>query len=94
MPRIKPLEKLVSKARRLRNHHQERHRPSGFGFALADRVDYLDPVRWDALTAQSSMFLSRRYLRVLEEAGPENSNNVMRWSFAATNRSRRSLRSR
>ena len=72
MPRIKPLDKLVSKARRLREHHQERHRPSGFGFALADRVDYLDPVRWDALTAQSSMFLSRRYLRVLEEAGPQN----------------------
>ena len=72
MPRIKPLDKLVSKARSLRDHHQERHRPSGFGFALADRVDYLDPVRWDALTAQSSMFLSRRYLRVLEEAGPEN----------------------
>lgn len=74
MPRIKPLDKLVNKARRLRDDHQERHRPSGFGFALADRVDYLDPVRWDALTAQSSMFLSRRYLRVLEEAGPENLN--------------------
>ena len=72
MPRIKPLDKLVNKARRLRDYHQERHRPSGFGFALADRVDYLDPVRWDALTAQSSMFLSRRYLRVLAEAGPEN----------------------
>ena len=74
MPRIKPLDKLVSKARRLRDHHQERHRPSGFGFALADRVDYLDPVRWDAVTANSSMFLSRRYLRVLEDAGPENLN--------------------
>ncbi|HEU4795104.1 MAG TPA: GNAT family N-acetyltransferase [Pyrinomonadaceae bacterium] len=72
MPRIAPLDKLVNKARRLRDDHKERHRPSGFGFALADRVDYLDPVRWDALTAQSSMFLSRRYLRVLEEAGPEN----------------------
>jgi hypothetical protein len=72
MPRLRPLDKLVNKARRLRDHHQERHRPSGFGFALADRVDYLDPVRWDALTAESSMFLSRRYLRVLEEAGPEN----------------------
>jgi hypothetical protein len=72
MPRLKPLDKLVNKARRLRDHHQERHRPTGFGFALADRVDYLDPVRWDALTAESSMFLSRRYLRVLEEAGPEN----------------------
>lgn len=74
MRRIKPLNRLVTKARRLRDHHQERHRPSGFGFALADRVDYLDPVRWDALTAESSMFLSRRYLRVLEEAGPENLN--------------------
>jgi hypothetical protein len=72
MPRLKPLDKLVNKARRLRDHHQERHRPTGFGFALADRVDYLDPVRWDALTAESSMFLSRRYLRVLEEAGPEH----------------------
>lgn len=72
MPRIPPLDKLVNKARRIREDHKERHRPSGFGFALADRVDYLDPVRWDALTAPSSMFLSRRYLRVLEDAGPEN----------------------
>jgi predicted N-acyltransferase len=72
MPRIKPLDKLVNKARRLRDHHKERHRPSGFGFALADKVDYFDPARWDAITASSSMFLSRRYLRVLEEAGPEN----------------------
>lgn len=72
MPRIKPLDRLVDKARRLREDHQERHRPSGFGFALADKVDYLDPVRWDALTAHASMFLSRRYLRVLEDAGPEN----------------------
>jgi hypothetical protein len=72
MARLKPLDKLVSKARRLRDHHQERNRPSGFGFALADRVDYLDPVRWDTLTANASMFLSRRYLRVLEDAGPEN----------------------
>jgi predicted N-acyltransferase len=72
MPRIAPLDKLVNKARRLREDHKERHRPSGYGFALADRVDYLDPERWDALTASSSMFLSRRYLRVLEESGPEN----------------------
>jgi Acetyltransferase (GNAT) domain len=72
MPRLKPLDTLVNKARRLRADHQERHRPSGFGFALADRVDYLDPARWDSLTAQSSLFLSRRYLRVLEQAGPEN----------------------
>lgn len=72
MPNIKPLKKLVTKARDLRARHEERHRPSGFGFALADSVDYLDGARWDKLTADNSMFLSRRYLRVLEEAGPEN----------------------
>jgi hypothetical protein len=72
MPSIKPLKKLVNKARGLRDSHRERHRPTGFGFALADSVEYLDTARWDALTAHDSLFLSRPYLRVLEEAGPEN----------------------
>lgn len=72
MPNIKPLKKLVNKARDLRDSHRERHRPTGFGFALSDSIDYMDAARWDALTAHASLFLSRRYLRVLEEAGPEN----------------------
>ncbi len=72
MPSIKPLKKLVNKARDLRDGHRERHRPTGFGFALADSVEYLDTARWDSLTARDSLFLSRNYLRVLEEAGPEN----------------------
>lgn len=69
---IKPFKKLVDKARDLREGHRVRHRPTGFGFALADSVDYLDAARWDAVTAGGSLFVSRRYLRVLEEAGPEN----------------------
>lgn len=72
MPNIKPLKKLVTKARNLREHHHERHRPSGFGFALADSIDYLDAAHWNTVTTHDSLFLSRRYLRVLEEAGPEN----------------------
>jgi hypothetical protein len=72
MASIKPLRKLVSKARDLREGHSQRHRPTGFGFALADSVDYLDAARWDAATAHDSLFLSRRYLRVLEDARPEN----------------------
>jgi len=72
MPNIKPLRKLVTKARDLREHHRERHRPSGFAFALADSIDYLDAAHWDKVTSHNSLFLSRRYLRVLEEAGPEN----------------------
>ena len=72
MPNIKPLNKLVTKARNLRDHHHERHRPSGFGFALADSIDYLDREHWDMVASHNSLFLSRRYLRVLEDAGPEN----------------------
>ena len=72
IPRIKPLQKLVSKARDLRDAHEERHRPTGFGFALADNVDYLDTDRWDILTKRDSLFFSRRYLRVLEDAAPDH----------------------
>ena len=72
MPNIKPLNKLVTKARDLREHHKERHRPSGYAFAVADSIDYLDQTHWNKVTAHDSLFLSPRYLRVLEEAGPEN----------------------
>ncbi len=71
-PLKKPIKKLVNKARDLRASHHERHRSTGFGFALADSVDYLDTGRWDQLAANNSLFLSRRYLQVLEEVGPEN----------------------
>jgi hypothetical protein len=72
MSGIKPLKKLVSRARELRDGHRARHRPTGFGFAFADSVEYLDATRWDTLAEGGSVFLSRPYLRVLEEAGPEN----------------------
>ncbi len=66
------LKKLIHKAKSMHDRHRERHRPSGFGFALADSIDYLDAARWDAVTQTSSVYLSRQYLRVLEAAGPEN----------------------
>jgi hypothetical protein len=72
MPNIKPLRKLVIRARQVREHHRERHAPSGFAFALADSIDYLDLEHWEKVTSHDSLFLSPRYLRVLEEAGPEN----------------------
>jgi hypothetical protein len=72
MPSVKPFKKLMNKARHLRDGHRARHRPTGFGFVLADSIEYLDASRWDALTFNHSMFLSRNYLRVLEEAGPDN----------------------
>lgn len=72
MPSLKPIKKLVHQAKAIHERHRERHRPSGFGFALADSVDYLDAARWDEVTHGASVYLSRDYLRVLETAGPEN----------------------
>lgn len=67
-----PLRQVAAGLRALRSRHKERHRPSGFGFAFADRVDYLDRSTWDQLAADGSLFLRRDVLRVLEEHGPEN----------------------
>lgn len=54
------------KARRI-----ARRQPSGLQLALADRVDFLNPAHWDALATQT-VFLSRDYLRVLEQQAPDN----------------------
>src|SRR5437867_975022 len=66
------LRKMAESLRAIRARHEERHRPSGFGFAFADRVDYLDGVTWDRVASRNSLFLRRDLLRVLEQHGPEN----------------------
>src|SRR5262245_27157506 len=70
--RVNPLRKVAESLRAMRDRHEERHRPSGFGFAFADRVDYPDSDTWDNVTAHSSLFLRRDVLRVIEQHGPEN----------------------
>jgi hypothetical protein len=67
-----PLRRLKSSLRKLKARHDDRHRPTGFRFAFGDRVDYLDPVRWDLVTHKGSIFLNRDVLRVVERCGPEN----------------------
>jgi hypothetical protein len=67
-----PLRRLRSSIRDIRDRHLDRHRPSGFGFALADSIDYLEPARWDSVTSDSSFFLKREVLRIIERHGPEN----------------------
>jgi len=67
-----PLKKLKRSIRELQERHRDRHRPTGFGFVFADRVDYLDPERWDSVTRSGSIFLSRDVLRVVERHGPDN----------------------
>lgn len=63
---------LLAKISRALDEHRERHRPTGFGFALADCIDSLNTGFWDSLTNGGTFFLQRPYLRVLESAGPVN----------------------
>src|SRR5262245_3224982 len=51
MPTFKPIARLMKKARDAHSRHRDRHRPTNFGFAISDRVDYLDGNAWDRLTA-------------------------------------------
>lgn len=46
--------------------HGKRARPSGLQCVLADRIDFLNPDHWDALTHEASFFMSRSYRRLLE----------------------------
>src|SRR5689334_5120209 len=48
-----------------------RRTTSGLRLVLSDRIDFVHPGDWDSL-AEQTVFLSRPYLRVLEEHGPEN----------------------
>ncbi|MEY4489489.1 MAG: hypothetical protein RIQ79_1997, partial [Verrucomicrobiota bacterium] len=72
MPSRNPLKKLKTSLTDLHARHRERHRPTALGFAFADRIDYLDPARWDAVAATGSVFLRRERLRLIETHGPDN----------------------
>src|SRR6478609_1639073 len=67
-----PLRRAVTALRELHERHEERHRPSGFDFAFADRIDFLNKTAWDAVAANGSLFLQRNVLRVIEQHGPDN----------------------
>lgn len=63
---------MIDKAAKSRESHQIRRRPTGFGFVFADRIGYLDPVRWDEMTRSAAVFIKRPYLSALEQFGPAN----------------------
>src|SRR5262245_60324711 len=66
------MKRLMHKVVDARRRHIERHRPSGFGFAIADSIAYLSSADWNQITDAASIFLRRPYLAALEHAGPEN----------------------
>src|SRR5690242_8507909 len=68
---LRKLKPTVAGPATLKKRHAARRQVSGLHFALADRIDALNPLHWDALAAQT-VFLSRDYLRVLEAHAPSN----------------------
>jgi hypothetical protein len=62
----------IQSARNAMARRRVRHTPSGFGCLLADSIDYVNPAAWDGVVGDGSVFLSRRYLSVVEKTGPEN----------------------
>ena len=66
------MKKLLASWKDARERHRDRHRPTGFQFAAADSVQFLNGDHWDAVTESSSFFLQRSYLGLLEDFGPEN----------------------
>ena len=50
--------------------HARRARPSGLDCALADRIDFLNPEHWDALTREASFFMGRDYRRLPAASAP------------------------
>lgn len=66
---------ILRRLRDARDRHCARHRPTGFEFALADRIDFVNGAHWDALTGAGgtgSVFQSRAYLAALDATAPAN----------------------
>lgn len=72
MSKLDQVKKLFNTVSDALENRKERHRPTGFQFALADRIAYLNPTHWDAIANSASLFLNRAYLETLEQAGPKN----------------------
>ena len=70
MPSRNPVKRLIASAKKAQVAHVERHRATGFQFAIADRIELLNPGHWDAVTRDATFFLSRDYLRMFEQHGP------------------------
>jgi len=72
---MKPSPTLTTTLHKLadaKDAHKERHTPTGFGFAVADSIAFLDAAQWQQVTATASVLMSTKYLRALESALPAN----------------------
>lgn len=66
-----PIRSVTDRLRSAIVRHERRARPSGLDCVIADRVDFLNPQHWDALTRDASFFMGRDYRALLERHSPE-----------------------
>lgn len=74
-PKISKLATIKNFAKSIagvRARHRERHTASGFGFAASDRLGALSRDAWESVTRDAGVWMSWRYLTVLEKTAPEN----------------------
>jgi predicted N-acyltransferase len=72
---LKPRRSLVGIASRIagtRKIRKNLRKPSGYRFAIADSIAFMDGGKWDNVVGESTFFLSRSYLGMLEQDGPDN----------------------
>ena len=55
-----PINDAVAGVRAALARHERRAKPSGLAFAIADRVDALNPAHWDALAANAGRNVLRK----------------------------------
>ena len=65
------IKRPVRKLTRLLADAKAARKPSEYEFALADSVELLNHQHWDELVATGSVMMSRSYLRVLRNSGPD-----------------------
>lgn len=68
---VDTVRKLVGRLQTAGDRHEARNRPSGFGFATAERLDWLNARDWDHATSAASALLQRPYLGAVEASAPE-----------------------
>lgn len=71
-PSRNPLKRAAATIKEIRARHAERRRPSGFAFAIADRIGLLNPDAWDAITRGQQFFMQRPILAAMEANSPDN----------------------
>jgi predicted N-acyltransferase len=68
-PKDRNLDVVGKITRKFRNARYRRQL-TGFEFAFADRIEFLNADHWDLVTAEASVFLTRAFLKAVQQATP------------------------